>query len=76
MCYHYAMKETLSLRIEDSTKKELENLAKKMNRSVNNLLDTIIKEHLKQYEYKPSSEESDALYRAFIGKPFEKEKDK
>ena len=56
LCYHFAMKVTLSLRIEDSTKEKLEALAKKMNRSVNNLLNVIIEEHLGWYEYHPNQQ--------------------
>ena len=47
------MKVSYNLRIDDKTKKELENLAKKLNRSLNNLLNVIIEEFVEKYRYRP-----------------------
>ena len=55
LCYHYAMKTTISLRLDKDLKEQLEELAKKKGRSVNNMLNVMIEEYLGWYRYEPET---------------------
>ena len=43
LCYHLAMKVTLSVRMEDDLKKDLEQMAQEEGRSLNNLIVHLLK---------------------------------
>ena len=48
LCYHYAMKTTISFRLDSYLKSMLEQVAEKEHRSVNNLLEVITEEYVRK----------------------------